>query len=542
LILGAVLCTSAWNAGADDKATADLIGALNSGDESVRLQAIDQLGARGGEAAVAPLAEMLKDNSAQIRAHAAGALGAIGAPAKGAVAALVELVKDEDPLVRRQAVQAVISIRPGPKVTVPLCVKLLEDADPGVRLRILSAISEAGPAAMPGLIEALSNDKAAYWACLVLRELGPAGKDAVPALIDRLEDPRPEIRREAVLALATMDSAAEPAVEPIAALLEDEQVATAATYALTRIGRIPSNAEKIIRRNVSSQDALLSTTSLWALAKVHPEDAALRRDATRRLITRLKDQDPFVRVQAARALSALPPAPEITASIWQEAIQDADETTIRYALDALAQLGAPAVPRLIAALEHEDLRLEVLYVLTRIGPAAAPATEALAKLVADPSEQVAHEAVLALAAIGPGAKQAVPDLLAQLEKGEDANSPAIVYALGKIDPSAASVQPALIKALNSDDPYLSLAGAWALAQADPPSEEIAAKAVPVLAAGLKLSFPVARQSAAEALSHFGPLAKTAVPALEAALEDEEPAVRDAAKQALAAIAAKRALK
>ena len=80
-----------------------------------------------------------------------------------------------------------MKIHPGPKVTVPLCVKLLEDSDPGVRMRVLNAIADAGPKAVPGLIYALNNEKAAYWACLVLREIGPAAKDAVPALVEETE-------------------------------------------------------------------------------------------------------------------------------------------------------------------------------------------------------------------------------------------------------------------------------------------------------------------------------------------------------------------
>ena len=72
---------------------------------------------------------------------------------------------------------------------------------------------------MPGLIYALNNDKAAYWACLVLREIGPAAKDAVPALVEKLKDPRPEIRREVILTLAAMEEAAEPGRAAIAAAL-----------------------------------------------------------------------------------------------------------------------------------------------------------------------------------------------------------------------------------------------------------------------------------------------------------------------------------
>ncbi len=277
-------------------------------------------------------------------------------------------------------------------------------------MRILNAIADAGPVAVPGLIKALKNEKATYWACVVLREIGPKAKDAVPALVETLRDPRPEVRREAILALAAMEVAAAPAAEQIAAALSDEQTQTAATYALGRIGQIPADAEVRIRQNAKSPDAMLSTTSLWVLARLHPEDKALRAETTERLIARLKDADPLVRAAAARALSALPPAPEITAPIWEKALQNADETTVRYALDALAELGPPAVPRLIDALKHEKLRGQVAYVLGQIGPAAAPATDALSKLVDDKNGRVAEEAILALAKIGPVRQSGDPGL------------------------------------------------------------------------------------------------------------------------------------
>ena len=176
---------------------------------------------------------------------------------------------------------------------------------------------------------------------------------------------------------------------------------------------------------------MLSTTSLWALARVHPEDTSLRREATEQLLERLKDRDPLVRVAAARALAALPPAPEITAPLWEKALQGADEKTVLHALDALAALGPPAVPRLVDALQHEKLRGQVVYVLGKIGPAAAPATPALAKLIADKDDHVAQEAILALANIGPGAKEAVPALAAALEQGGEAECPRYRLCLGE---------------------------------------------------------------------------------------------------------------
>ncbi len=533
LILSGVIASAA------EKTTAALVADLKSADEGVRLQAVNELAGVKAAAAVGPLTELLGDKSAAVRAHAAYALGAIGEPAKPAVAALSKLIKDADPVVRRQAVKAIVRIHPGPQVVVPLAAKLLEDADSGVRLCVLQAIAEAGPKAVPSLIEALKNDRTAddYWACLALREIGPAAKAAVPALAEKLKkDARPEIRREIILTLATMDGAAEPAVGAIVEALKNEHTAAAATYALGRIGQLPADAEAVVRANAKSKDKFLSTTSLWTLARIHPEDKQIRREATERLVEGLKDGDAFVRVTSARALAALPPAPEITLPIWEKALKDADEATMRHAMDALATLGAPAVPGLVAALKHENVRDEVAHILGQIGPAAAPATEALANLVADKDEQTAHEATLALAKIGPGAKAAVPALVKALASGEGPNTPAVAYTLGRIGPDAAAAEPALAKLLKSSNTGVALAGAWALVQIRPASAELAAQTLPALTAGLAHREPLARLGAAEALGQLGPAAKTAVPALKKIVSDEEdPAVCDAAAKALALI-------
>jgi HEAT repeat protein len=524
---------------AGEPSVAELIGGLKAADEAARLKTIDQIGARGDKAAeaVAPLTELLKDGSAKVRAHALWALGAIGAAAKPAVPAMAELLKDADENVRRQVVQAVRAIRPGAEVTVPLCVKLMEDPDPAVRVRMLTAIAEAGKKAVPGLIEGLKNEKAAYWACLVLRDIGADAAEAVPALTEKLKDPRPEIRREAVLTLGAIGPAAAAAIPQIAALLTDQHVRTAATFTLGELGQIPADADAAVRAAAKGDDRLLATVSLWALARVHPEDKDLRREATEQLITRLKEKEPFVRVAAARALAALPPAPEITGPIWERVLADADETTVHHALDALASIGAPAVPRLTAALKHEHLRAEIIYVLGHIGPAAAPATAALAKLIDDKNARVAHEAVLALGAIGPGAKEAVPALIRALEQPEDkeSNFCAIACCLGKIGPDAAAAQPVLLERVKSTDTQLALMSAWALAQICPASADAAAKTVPVLTAGLALDLAEDRELAAEALGRLGPLAKDAAAALQKAAADPDKVVREAAAQALAAV-------
>lgn len=520
--------------------TAKLLGDLKSTDEAVRVQAIDELGARGDKAveAVAPLTALLKDSSPVVRAHAARSLGEIGEPAKATAPALAELIKDSDETVRRQAVAAIVRINPGPNVLLPLLVQMLEDGDPGVRMRILNAIVNRGEKAVPGLILALKNDKSAYWACLALREIGPVGKDAVPALVERLKDKRPEVRREAILTLAVMGDASLPAVDLIAGGLDDEATDDAAIYALARLGKVPASAETRIKKMAKSEDKMLSTAALWALASIHPDDKDVRREVGEQLVSRLKDEDPLIRVAAARALTALPPAPAVMAPIWEKAFADADETVVDNALNALAQMGAPAVPRLIDALKHEHVRAHVVYVLGQIGEAAAPATDALAKLVNDKDEDVSYEAVMALAKIGPGAKAAVPVMVKALDGGKSENAGAIAYALGKIGPDATEAKPALLGLLKGSDEGLALASAWALAKIDPTSADVAKSVVPLLTVGLGDEMPLIRQGAAEALGILGPSAKEALPALQKATSDTNDDVREAALAAIKQISGK----
>jgi HEAT repeat protein len=500
------------------------------------------------DASVAELQTALKSPDAMVRAHAVESLAEMGPAAQAAAADLAGLVKDPDAKVRRQVIRALVAIRPGVEIGAKAFVSLMEDQDPGVRLRAMSAIADAGPAAVPLLIESLKNEKVAYWACLVLRDMGPEAKDAVPALTETLSSKQPQVCREALLALAAIGQPAAAAVPRIAALVGDGLHGTAATYALGAIGTLPADIETKVRENAKGGDKLLSTASLWTLARVHPDDKEIRREVTERLVERLKEQDPNVRAWAARGLAALPPAPDIVVPIFEKAFADADEATLRSAMDAIAGIGARAVPPLVRILGKEKyakLRGNVAYVLGEIGPEAAPATEALAKLLSDADAKVSTEAAMALAKIGAPAAAAVPELTKAVEKAmadagdkgvdqqADTTGCAAAYALGRIGPAAAPAASALLKATASREAALSLAGAWALAQIEPASAEAAAKTVPILVTGLVHAVAKFRQGAAESLGNLGPLAKDALdPLQKAAKEDPDQAVRQAAAQAV----------
>ena len=430
---------------------------------------------QAAEPSVAELTAALKSPDAMARAHAVDALAERGPAAQSAVPDLASLVKDPDAKVRRQMIKALVAIHPGIEVSRGIFASLIEDADPGVRLRTMSAIADAGPAAVPLLIKLLKNDKTAYWACLVLRDMGADAKAAVPGLTEALGSKQPQVCREALLALAAIGPPAASAAPRIATLIEDGLHRTAATYALGAIGTIPADVETKVQANAKSEDKLLSTASLWTLARLHPDDKEIRREVTERLCQRLKEQDPNIRAWAAQGLASLPPAPEIAVPIFENAFQGADEATIRSALDAFAGVGARAVPRLINLLGNEKyarLRGNVIYTLGQIGPEAAPATEDLAKLLTDADPKVSTEAAMALAKIGAPAVAAVPALtqavqkaIAEagekpLEQAEDRTGHAAAYALGRIGPPAASAAADLLKGTASRDASLSLVSAW----------------------------------------------------------------------------------
>jgi HEAT repeat protein len=524
-------------AGAAEKDVAGLIEALGASEEPARLKAIDELGDLGPQAAgaVKALAERLSDGSPKVRAHAVRALGRIGKPAAEQSDALVRLVGDPDAKVRREAVRALREIRPGPKVVQPLLVKLLKDPDHSVKIRAMEALHELGEDAAGPLVECLCDEKTAYWACLVVSELGPKAKATVPALTKLLDHAAPDVRREAILSLAAIGAASEPAVGKVAQALDDPLLREAATFALVHIGKVSEDAEAKIRANAKADPIMTKVVSMWALAKLHPQDKALVRDAAAVWVEGLKNDRQPVRMASARAISDVRPGPKVMVPLIEKALKDAKPEVVEHALNALAGLGEVAVPNLIEAMKHEKARPKVAYILGRIGPKAAAATKTLARLLGDANPETRREAAIALAKIGPAAKRAVPALIEALEKHGESQEYAPVYALGSIGPAAASAKSALVKAMSGKDETLALFSAWALASIDPADAEVAKKSVPRLRVGLADSEARIRHQAAVALGKLGPLAKPAAAALQEAQRDADPEVAAAAAAALKAI-------
>lgn len=530
-------CLAGVQAFAAEPTVADLITALKSGDQPAKLSAIDSIGQQGEKAAAAvpALTELLKDHSPEVRAHAVKALGEIGQEAKPAVPALAALIADKDENVRRMVIGALRRIRPGPQVGIPLFIKIMDDPDPAVKIRAMQALSSAGKDAVPFLISALKDEKAAYWACLILDKIGPDAEQAVPELTQLVNSKRPELSREAILSLAAIGKPAAPAIPQLVKAMDNDLDREPAVYALGQIGISPGSAESKIRSYTNSPDKTLGIVSIWTLARFHPEDVKLQGEAVTKLFEGLKNDEPAVRILSAKALAALRPGPAITLPIMDKALAGADEKVVHGALDALATLGPAAIPSLIEATKYEKVRPYAIYILGQNGPAAKSAVDTLVKYIDDKNPDVQNETLVALAKIGPEAKSAVPALIKVLEKNEGSVCCASVYALGSIGPEAKAAAPTLQKNLSSNDETLALLSAWALANIEPKDAKTANEVVPLMIRGLANPNPKFRLGAAECLKKYGSLAKAAVPALKQASQDSDAEVRKVSAEALKAI-------
>ena len=182
------------------------LGKLNDPNPEVRVQAARELSAQGPLAApaVPALAERLSDESPLVRAYAAHALGRIGPAASPTFPQLAKLVTDADPQVRREAVKALRSLKVEAALLMPAMVKVLESSSSAEVVPAMSAIAEVGKDAVPPLVVALDHEEARYWASQILGMIGPDAADAAPAVAKILNDPRAEVRREAVLCIGHM--------------------------------------------------------------------------------------------------------------------------------------------------------------------------------------------------------------------------------------------------------------------------------------------------------------------------------------------------
>lgn len=228
-----------------------------------------------------------------------------------------------------------------------------------------------------------------------------------------------------------------------------------------------------------------------------------------------------VRIQAALMLAQFKEVQAVPVLI--DALHDLESDTAQHAVWGLMNIGSPAVPDLIAALQdsNSQVRRDIARILGKIG--ATTAVPALIDTLQDPIAVVRRAAIESLGYIG--SVVAVPPLLTMLRDAEEQVRRAAAEALGHIGDASAVLD--LINALHDERENVRIVAAWALGQIRD------AAAVPALIDALREKSPQVRQAAAEMLKEIGTLADEE--ALSVLLQDEDIEVRRTAARVLAHI-------
>ena len=178
---------------------------------------------------------------------------------------------------------------------------------------------------------------------------------------------------------------------------------------------------------------------------------------------------------------------------------------------ALASFGAEAVSALIAALDDDEVtvQIEAASALGQSGPDAGSAAPQLLKRLDEESRSLRLAAIDALCEIGVDPSIAAPCFEKVLQDRQDLLSPGIVKAIGWYRPGAGMLLPSLVKLLVHPDEPVRMAVERVL-------QKIGPDAVKPLIAALDSTSRRVRCRAARVLGEIGPQASEAIPALEAA--------------------------
>ncbi|MFA8020266.1 HEAT repeat domain-containing protein [Bremerella cremea] len=251
-------------------------------------------------ASLTPLvASYLQSEDYDLKTDSVDALVAFGPAAKEAVPQLIECIKTwEYP---SAPIQALGAIEAGGPEFAKLAPKLLENIDN--RFVVLNTIAKLGPAAkdaIPAITPLLSStdNSDVENAIIALGAMGAEAKSTVPQLIKTAqENDAYGIPDTAVAALAKIDPA-NPAVVELGLGLLDLENDEAVEKFLTNLGE---NAPAVLKQGLQSESPKVKANSLALLDKIEISDDQKREISQ----TLLDDEDESVRAKAAQQLFAL---------------------------------------------------------------------------------------------------------------------------------------------------------------------------------------------------------------------------------------------
>jgi HEAT repeat protein len=273
---------------------------------------------------------------------------------------------------RQAAAEAIVTFGPQAKEAVPVLIRLLQSGSEKDREAAAWAITTFGPEAkkeaVPVLIDILEDlcPKYRAFGATELGNLGPTADSAVPALTRLLKDDNSEVRYDATEALRAIGAAAKSAVPALIPLLQDQG------WYKTRV------------------------IAAGALAEIDPKNPNI----VPALGLALGDDMREVRASAAAALGRLGPGAKAALPALKKALNSQEEGQ-EDLIKVLVQIGPAALPTLIELLEAEkpEIRCQAAAILGNMGPAARVAVPALRKALQDQEPAVRSATAAAVQAL-----------------------------------------------------------------------------------------------------------------------------------------------
>jgi len=356
-------------------------------DPELRKRAALKLGEAGGRRALKPLLSLLHDPDWSVRVAAIEALGAAAHPSM--VEPLMATIRDAEKAghpsgaeVRAAAVAALQ--RAGPAAGALLRQSAV-DRNPRLREAAIEALGGIGdPEAIPTLVAALGDDRSNVRQAAARALARARTPDSVTALIASLQHRDPLTRRSVIEALGEAGDAR--AVDALSRVLceRERPVRDAAVRALGRIGSPDAVDALVAAYQSADRDLRQAAGDALREARWQPRDergravaALLRGDyagaaaegpvAVELLVGSLGAKDPGARKGAADALASLRDGR--AAKAITRLLDDRDEPVRTSAARALVEIGPPAAASVIDMLEdpagprHEA----ALHVVREIG-------------------------------------------------------------------------------------------------------------------------------------------------------------------------------
>jgi len=369
-------------------------------------------------------ADLLKDEDWSVRAHVLMVLGNMGADASIVLPQIMATLDDENKHVRRSAADALTRVPAATSETRLALVRALESDDRHLRSqagRALATAPEDSATIAPELARiAVSDNRQASMAAFKVLEKLPTA-NVVPLLVPMLSSEDQQTRQNAARVIGNFGPEASAAVPTLITLLDKYPHYLMAVHTLGRIG--PS--------------AKTAVPALLALFE--------RSDPSRQL-----------RLAVTGALTRIGPEPKQVLPLFSEELaqQDMSEASGRYraglagAILTMSGPDDPAIRSYVKRLARDQsswqpfTRVEAVKGLVAMGPAAAPAMDALRdSLRNDKEPKIRALAAQALGEIGSAAHPALPDLRKAQQEDEAYVSKRAAAAIAKIEASAQAAAP-----------------------------------------------------------------------------------------------------